>query len=89
MIIQTGDVIRLGRVCYIVKETSIELGEKALKLVENYAQQKNKLWESLISSTAHTPGGESAVKKAEIQHNADENNERRLSSPQSVDKTNI
>lgn len=48
MIIQTGDVIRLGRVCYIVKETSIELGEKAMKLVENYAQQKNKQWESLI-----------------------------------------
>ena len=38
VIIETGDVIRLGRVCYIVKETSIELGEQALKMVENYAE---------------------------------------------------
>ena len=47
---ETGDVIRLGRVCYIVKETSIELGEQALKMVESYAEQKNKKrWDSLIS----------------------------------------
>ena len=38
VILETGDVIRLGRVCYIVKETSIELGEQALKLVESYAE---------------------------------------------------
>jgi len=27
VILEVGDVIRLGRVCYIVKESSIELGE--------------------------------------------------------------
>ena len=38
--INTGDVIRLGRVCYIVKENSIELSEKAVRFLEEYAQKK-------------------------------------------------
>ena len=49
MFIEVGDVIRLGRVCYIVKESSIELGEQALKMCESYATNKNKRqWDNLI-----------------------------------------
>ena len=43
-------MIRLGRVCYIVKESSIELGEQAMRIVESYALKKNKeQWDSLAN----------------------------------------
>ena len=44
---QTGDVIRLGRVCYIVKENSIELGDQALKQLEEYAEKKHRTWDGI------------------------------------------
>ena len=52
MALNTGDVVRLGRVCYIVKENSIDLSEKAIEALENYAQDKHdqawdKLWQKL------------------------------------------
>ena len=37
----TGDVVRLGRVCYIVKENSIDLSEKAIQMLEDYAKDKH------------------------------------------------
>ena len=49
VVLDTGDVIRLGRVCYIVKESSIELGEQALKACASYAEEKTKKrWDTLI-----------------------------------------
>ena len=50
VIIEVGDVIRLGRVCYIVKESSIALGEQALKMCESYAQSKANKWDSIMRS---------------------------------------
>ena len=50
--INTGDVIRLGRVCYIVKENSIELSEKAVRFLEEYAQKKNDTeWGKIIKQS--------------------------------------
>lgn len=44
----TGDVVRLGRVCYIVKENSIDLSEKAIQMLENYAKDKHdEAWDNL------------------------------------------
>ena len=37
----TADVVRLGRVCYIVKENSIDLSEKAIQMLEDYAKDKH------------------------------------------------
>ena len=37
VVLNTGDVIRLGRMCYIVKETSVDLGEEAVQMLEEYA----------------------------------------------------
>jgi len=34
-------VIRLGRVCYIVKESSIQNGENLLAMVEDFQKQKS------------------------------------------------
>ena len=50
VVLDVGDVIRLGRVCYIVKESSIELGEQALKMCESYAQSKTKKWDEKLRS---------------------------------------
>ena len=45
----TGDVIRLGRVCYIIKENSIDITEKAVKMLEDYATQKHETeWDKLM-----------------------------------------
>ena len=38
---KTGDVIRLGRVCYIVKESSIDLNEEAVSMLEEYAKMQD------------------------------------------------
>ena len=52
-------MIRLGRVCYIVKESSIDLGERALEELEEYAIKKHaNEWEKLneLSATPeHNP----------------------------------
>jgi hypothetical protein len=46
-------VIRLGRVCYIVKESSIDLGERALKDLEQYTIKKHvNEWEKLNELSA-------------------------------------
>lgn len=51
--LNTGDVIRLGRVCYIVKENSIELSEKAVRFIEGYAQQKSDTeWGKIMKQTS-------------------------------------
>ena len=48
VVLNTGDVIRLGRVCYIVKENSIDLSEKAIKMLESYAKDKHDTaWEQI------------------------------------------
>ena len=51
--LNTGDVIRLGRVCYIVKENSIELSEKAVRFIEGYAQKKyDSEWSQIMKQTS-------------------------------------
>ena len=51
--LNTGDVIRLGRVCYIVKENSIELSEKAVRFIEGYAQKKyDTEWSKIMKQTS-------------------------------------
>ena len=46
-------MVRLGRVCYIVKESSIDLGERALKELEQYAIKKHvNEWEKLNELSA-------------------------------------
>lgn len=51
VILETGDVVRLGRVCYIVKETSIDVGERVIKELEAYALNKNQAeWKRLLSN---------------------------------------
>ena len=53
----TGDVVRLGRVCYIVKENSIDLSEKAIQMLENYAKDKHdEAWDNLQKLGSPGPG---------------------------------
>ena len=49
VILNTGDVVRLGRVCYIVKESSIDLGENAVKMIEEFAtKQHESHWQQFV-----------------------------------------
>ena len=40
VIIRAGDVIRFGRVCYLIKETSTDLEEKAIRDISRKSFQK-------------------------------------------------
>ena len=57
--LRTGDVFRLGRVCFMVKESSIEKTQNTVKLLEQYAISKNKAkMEQIIQNSSdggHSP----------------------------------
>ena len=55
VILSTGDVVRLGRVCYIVKESSIDLGANAVKMIEEFAtKQHENQWDEFMKNASQT-----------------------------------
>lgn len=69
MTLNTGNIVRLGRVIYIVKETSIDISKKIVTELEQVSVAKNKNFFESIAAQQQSKTQSKADEASALYHN--------------------